>query len=1213
MVWRYPVPKLLLMMKATMILILITTLQVRAVTYAQKVTLNEKGASLITIFDKISLQSGVDFFISGSLMKTARPVTIQVRDLEIENVLALIFKDQPFTYTYQDKAVLVKAKSIVAQPAKTTVMVANIDVRGKVVDENGKPLEAATISVTESNSAEDKKTGDFTLAVKGRKAVTLTDSNGEFKLSNISENTYIIVSYIGYKNYTAKASKDMGIIRLLQAGTLEQVTVSTGYQQIAKERSVGSFAKPDMNVLENRSTSMNILQRMEGLIPGLVVNNTPTPLATPFLIRGLTTINANRNPLLVVDGIPLEDVSFINPQDVQDITILKDATAASIWGARASNGVIVITTKKGANGQKLKIEHDSFINFQGKPNIDYFPVLNSAQYIQASRETFDPIGQSYATAIAYNPSLASHVGLSPDRQILYDMYRGVLSTSQGNAKLDSLSNINNLDQMKDFWYRSASLTNHTFSASGGSDKHAFYASLAYTNNNDATPENRNQTYKLTTRQDFNFNKYLKAFLIADITNNVTATNRYISPDNRFLPYQLFKDPAGNNLSIPYMGYLSNESRADFEAKSRISLNYNPLDDANTGSSKSNGLLARINTGVTINLYKSLRFEGVYGYIKGSNRNTIYDDNTNYLQRVQLVNFTVAPSATTAPVYNLPVNGGKYQLITVNQDNWTIRNQLVFNQSWQNTTHQLTLLAGQEAQEFKTITNGSTVYGYDLQLQTSQLLDYKTLTTTGVKTPVMPLAAAGSILTNTGLLNQTEIISRFTSYYLNGGYTFDLRYSLNASWRTDKSNLFGKNKAAQGKPVWSVGLKWNATNEQFLKNNKLINDLSIRLTYGITGISPIPGTSSSYDVLVAANSTNSPTGTAMFLSSVANSNLTWESTKTTNLGIDFSFFNNRFSGSVDLYKKKTTNLLGQMPVDALSGYTSIFGNAGDMTNKGIDVLLASKNLLLSNFKWSTTLTLSYNKNTIDKIAADGSKATGSSIIQTNTYLPGYSGYSLWAYDFAGLDQMGDPLVRLANKTVTKDRNAVKAADVVYMGSYQQPWSGGLTNTFSYKSISLGINIIYNLGHVMLRNVNRTYTGFGFHNPLNFNGGNLHAEFANRWKQPGDEAITNIPSFVTGSTSTTRRNIDYYTKGNINVTDASYAKIRDITLSWALPERLAKKIGTRGITLRSQVSNLMLWKANRYHIDPEFQDTHYGSTYSIVPTKQGSFTVGAHVSL
>ena len=947
--------KICQVMKLTVILLTVFCLGVHATGRPQSVTLSGKNMPLERVYEAIEKQTGYVVFGSLNLLRTGHPVTINVQQRPLTEVLALISAGQPFTHQITDKTISLVLRPV-PQQGNTKVAVQKPPVTGIVRNAAGEPLPGVSVRI------------------EGSTYGTITDVNGRFTLT-VNAGDVLLISCVGYASITlrvndagtlapVRASKQPGahsafamtpegavITLVVGVSQLEAVVVNTGYQKISKERSAGSYANPEMSIVRNRSNSMNILQRLDGLVPGFVINNSPGAAfdGTPFMIRGLNTINADKKPLFVVDGMPVNDVSSINPQDVEDVSVLKDATAASIWGARASNGVIVITTRKGHPGNRMQVEYDGFISFQGKPDIDYFPVLNSRQYIQAAKETFNPTIWPYSSAAAYNPAFANKTGIAPDKQILYDMHRGVLTEAQGQAKLDSLAAISNIGQLRDIWYRPARLMNHTVSVSGGTERYVFYGSLAYTNTRDNTPGNSDHTYKFNTRQDFTFSKHLKIYLTADLTNQQATSHRVVAPNNRFLPYQLFRDAAGNNLSMPYMGYLSNEARADMEVRSRINLDYNPLNNMYTGTTRRNVFTGRFNTGVALQLFDGLRFEGGYGYLKGNHRQTAFDDMANYQQRVNVVQFTVAPTAASTPVYHLPEKGGQYGVSTSATDNWLVRNQLVYDRSWKKGEHQFTALAGQEASEQKSTANSSLVYGYDPRLLTYAMVDYKTLATTGVRTPVMPQSSTGSVLT-VPQFGETEALSRFTSYYLNAAYTFGRKYTINAAWRNDQSNLFGKNKAAQRKPVWSVGVKWDLTGERFFENVSGVNKLAIRATYGLTGNSPLPGSAASYDVLQGGNAPLAPGGQSLFIASVANPDLTWESTKNYNAGVDFSFFGNRLGGSIDVYRKKTSDLLGLMEVNPLTGYSNIFGNAGDMTNKGVELSLSAALFLHRAFLW-----------------------------------------------------------------------------------------------------------------------------------------------------------------------------------------------------------------------------------------------------------------------
>ncbi|MDR6782201.1 TonB-linked SusC/RagA family outer membrane protein [Pedobacter africanus] len=1207
-------------MRLTTAILIVTMLQVSAATFGQRVTLNEQKSSIENVLKKIRSQTGYDFLFERKLVRSAGLVDLKLNNVTLDEALKTLFSKVPLTYNIDGKIVVIEAKkkSILD---KVIDLFSEIDVKGRVLDEEGKPLPGATISIIFQESSENKKTGDFSMMVKGRKAVTITNAAGEFELKSIDEKAYIIISYTGYQDYSVKAAKDLGTIKMKLSGNLEEVIVSTGYQKISKERSSGSFSKPDMEVLANRATSTNIIQRLDGLIPGLVINNSPTSGKQQFLIRGLTTLPTVQNytsasPLFVVDGIAVPDISFINPQDVLDVTVLKDATAASIWGARASNGVIVIVTRKGENSQKLKINYDAFANFQGRPDIEYFPVLNSQQYIQASKETFDPV--SFAYNPAYSPA-TGNTGYSPDRQIEWDFSRGKISAAVRASRLDSLAAINNLSQMRDIFYRPQTLMNHTLSMSGGTEKYANYTSLAYTGNQNYIPGNKDNTFKINTRNDYTFNSWIKAFFIGDLTNQRTGSNRAVSPDNRFLPYQLFRDAQGNNIDMSYLGFLPNEAIGPIASLTGRSLNYNPLSNAETGTTNSNALIARLTSGLTINLYKGLRYEGVFGYTRGTNRTTIYDDNTNYSQNILLLRFAQNNNGNIK--YNLPNTGGRYAVSSLTDENWTLRNQLVYDYATLNQLHQLSVLAGYEEQEQKNIITGNTVYGYDQNAETSVLLDYNTLATTGIVGGILPSLGGNAIFGGNSTLGeapvtQHESLLRFRSYYANLGYTYGKRYTINASWRQDKSNLFGINKSAQRKPAWSVGGKWALSNEEFMQSVSFVNDLSARITYGIGGNSPLPGKSASQDVLRPLSNPYVPGGQGYYVATAGNKNLTWEQTRTLNIGLDLSLLDRRLNASLDYYQKKSTDLIGPLEVNPFTGFPTIVGNVGDLSNKGIEAAINSVNIRNHSFQWNSSFTLAYNKNKITKINLLTAVATGRDQIAAQ-YLPNYPAFSVFAYNYAGLDANGNPLVRHSDGTTSlgmTNADLPKVNDVLFKGVFQPAWSGGLSNTFAYKGLSLNINVIYNLGHVMFRDVNNTYIestqGYGFISNQNFQIGNLHADFANRWQKPGDENRTDIPGYKTPSDNADR-NTAYYIYGNQNVVSASYMKIRDLGLTYAFPRSVIGKLKIEGLSLRAGMSNIMLWKANDYGIDPEFQDARYGSRS--LPTGQNAFNVGVHLTL
>lgn len=1194
--------KLMLIMKLSAILLTAIALQASARTMSQTVTLNVRNESLANVIREIRVQSGYDFFFSSDLMQKTIPVTLQVKNAGIEEVLKKCLAGLPITYHIENRVVMLKEAAEVKTANYAAFLPPPQEVKGRITDSAGMPLEGAAVRL------------------KKESKTVYTNSRGEFTLSGASGGMDIVVSYIGYTTRELTVPENyegvLAIVLRTDVNKLSEISiVSNGYQVLPKERSAGSFGKPDMAIVNSRTFSMSAIQRMEGLVPGLVINNTPGATLNPILVRGLTTVGTevvpglglygagtDRSPLYVVDGIPITDPNMINPQDIADMNVLRDATAASIWGARAANGVIVITTRKGNSNSRIKVQYDAFANFQGKPNINYYPGMNSRQMIAAAEEIFDDNLFPWASSVSY-PDYS--FGMPPHEKLLYDLKKDAATAQAARKSLDSLGGIDNRQQIKDLLYQNAFLSNQTLSVSGGQQQYSFYGSLSYTRNRDYMPGSGSNAYKINLRQNLALGSRINFDLVTDITNTFGSAKRPVSVDSRFYPYQLFRDASGRNLDMAYMKALSDSVRMDYQNRSKINLGYVPLDELNYGYTKTEQLFNRNVLNVKVKLLEGLSFSGTYGYSKTTTKREAYDDKKSYDVRYELVQFTVAPTANSTPVYYLPTTGGTFASSNVNLNSWTIRNQLNYDKSWNKLKHQLTLLAGQEIQEQKTVALSSKVRGYNDQLQSYMLLDYVTLSAMGVPGTIIPNAWFTSIL-NEDYFGRSESLSRFRSYYANGAYTYNRKYSLNGSLRFDKSNLFGIDQSAQNRPVWAAGTKWNIASEDFMTDVSFVNNLALRATYGVAGNAPIPGTAASADILARYPSTLLPNGGGYYIATPANRKLTWESTKTLNLGVDFSLANNRLSGSVDFYEKKTTDMLGYLTANALTGYASVLGNVGDMYNKGIELSLTTINISGRNFRWSSMVNMSYNKNKITRVAPAYATTSGSTRMYQQ-YVPGYAAFAVFAYKYAGLDNVGDPQIYLADGTVSKTPYITTPDDVKYAGTTQPVWSGGFSNTFSYKGWSVNANIILNMGHVMRRETNSLFTGRPSHALF---GGNFNKEFNDRWKKAGDETSTSIPAYVAdANTSYSRRDVSYYQYADINVISAAYAKLRDISLSYQLPAAFSRKIRAEQVVLRAQLTNLMLWKANKYGIDPEFNDATFGNLS--MPVAQKSVAIGINV--
>jgi len=1200
------VKKFLLIMRLITIIIMISLVQVSAMSFAQKISLKRKGITYAELFTEIRKQTGFGVIVSNNAIELTEKLDSDFDKHELEQVMTSVLKGRHLSFTIEDMTIVIN-KTEKPLLEKIRDFFAGIDVSGRIVDENGSPIAGVTIKAV-------SKTGSSVKVLQS----TISNSNGEFSLKSIDENALLICSSLGYDIREVPASTARVIVMQSRVANLEEITVSNGYQTLPRERSAGSYAKPDMTTFNERTGSMNVIQRLDGLIPGMVINNAS---ADNVQIRGVSSVGVfqplfgsyngtDRAPLIVVDGIAVSDINAINPNDVGDITVLKDATAASIWGARAANGVIVITSKKGSRNGKVSVEYSGFVNFQGKPDLGYNRVLSSAQFIQAAKDVFNPVTTTWASVS--QPLYSVSQGVAPHERILYDWSRGIISASRKDYLLDSLASLDNRSQIKDIFYRNAVLTNHTLALRGGSERYSFYSSVAYTGTRNSAPDNNIGTYKINFRQDYRPSKHLDAYLITDLTNNVASSLPWKSANYSFLPYQLFRDKNNNNVDMPWL-YRPDELRNSYETLSGISLNYNPIDEAQFGYAKSNTLNARITGGVNVHILPGLQLQGIYGVVKGRGNSSDYASQQAYDVRSEVVSFATGAVANNNVRYFMPNTGGRLNTSSTDQSDWTVRHQLSFNKDFQGGKHQLSALAGAESQAALTKGISTLVHGYNPFLATYKALDYDTLRQ-GVRNTIMLYNSnISTYFTNDNVY--TEIERKFQSYYANAAYTFMQRYTLNGSWRSDKSSLFGIEKSAQNKPVYSTGVSWLASEENFMKHFKWINRLNLRATYGVTGNAPSPGTAASKDIISTGFSATYPGSTSYAISTFANRSLTWESTRVINLGLDFAILSNRISGAIDLYNKYTTDLIGNMPTNGFTGVSTIVGNLGDMSNRGIELNLTTLNIQGQNFSWRTTLNLAYNKNKITKLNTSLRTTTGNGLITNNAYggfFEGYAAYAIFAYDYAGLDNMGDPQIKLADGTITKSINVAKVSDMKFMGTYQPKWSGGFSNTFAYKQFSITGNIVYNLGHVMRRDVNTFYT-LNRLTPFSgsVNSGNINSDFVQRWKQPGDEAFTDIPAWVDNvSLSTTRRNVNYYIYGNNNVVSASYIKLRDVTFSYQLPQNITQKLKVKAANLRFQISNIMLWKANKFGIDPEYQSPLFGNRTQL--SNQHTFSVGANVA-
>lgn len=1150
------------------------------------VNIDVKDMQLSEILKAISAQSDYRFVYSNSAIGADRKITVKLSGTDISKVMDRLLSGTGIAYTILDRQIALSP----AAPPKNTSGQKSKTIRGKVTDSNGEALPGADVFVDgTTNGAVTDLDGNYTIIVPD------------------DPNTVLIFNFIGMKQQKAEVGeKDQYNITLtMDTQYLEQVVV-TGYQTLSRERSAGSFAMVEGAQIQNKGNAHgDIIRSLEGTVAGLNVNTSAE--GTSYLIRGVTSINSSTEPLYIVDGVPMSKdqvTKMINPNDVSSVTFLKDATAASIWGAKAANGVMVLTTKTGTSDGKLSINYNGTFTYKGKPDYSYMHMMTSDEFITAASEVFDPTTYSWDDINKTNYGTPAFFPVVyPHEDIMYRYYRGEISGSERASALKKLRDADGRKAYEKYFMSDAFLTNHSLSLSGGNSRNSYYVSFEYQGQQGNHQDKTNQ-YKVYMRDMLSITDWMKLDLSLNAFYSRSRSHLTSEEDEggshlTSLPYALYHDENGKEISLAGY-YIGDAKRTDAEEATGIDLSYYPVSDWNKSTVATDSYSIRANAGLTIDIIEGLSYEGRFQYMIDN-----YDSEQFYPAESFKVRLERVYATDKAGKQYLPSSGGRFTAGFSNGRSYTVRNQINLDREFgDKTSHRVSGVAGFEFSSNKTGIKSTFMRGYDMQ--TMQYISYDDyfLNRTGVQNPVLPMiAGAGANLFEPNSYNQTEIEYRFVSAYANAAYTLMDKYSVNASIRVDQSNLFGSDPSVQFKPIWSVGGIWNIAKEGFMESVSWIGNLNLRLSYGFAGNSPNPGEGGPFNIL---SSVSDPTfnqfGLGYVVTTPANDKLTWEKTRTWNIGLDFSFIEDRLSGSLDLYDKLTTNLLAATPIDPTTGFTSVLTNIGTMSNKGVELSLSSVNIRSKGFTWMTDFNISYNYNKLISMYITPPE-TPSRMVDYS-YWEGYPYGTIFAYRWAGLDP-ADGMSRVYDSKGNPVRSitAIDNTSVVpYLGTTIPPVYGSLNNSLRYKGFELSFMFIFNVGHVMRNDVNTQFTY-----RLS---GNLHKDFALRWRRPGDERKTNVPAYYKLSNTSINEGdvISLYRNADINVLDASYIKLRDISLSYHLPGSACRAIKAENASVRLQVSDLFLIPFNKEGIDPE---AFYLSSGGRGEKYRPYFTVGLNI--
>lgn len=1184
----------MLVMKITTFLVLIGCLHASANSYGQKVNLLAHNISLEQVLATLKKQTGYDFLYGAQLRAKELSVSIEVKNQDLSVVLKSLFQDQPFSYTIADKTVVIR--SLKADLRQQRI------IQGKVMDENRRPLQSASVSVV------------------GTTIATTTSPDGIFTIENVSGDATLRISYLGYNTRTYKASDVKGYLEVIMRqteNTLEEANVvSTGYYQLPKERATGSFEHVD-NELFNRNVGPDVITRLKGLTVSTIfgsVDRTPQYTAPSvntviggrkvnalgrLQIRGISTLGMDtpldagtpgRLPLVILDNFPYEgDINNINPNDVESVTLLKDAAAASIWGSRSSNGVIVITTKHGGFEQPLHVSINSNVTIKGRPDLFYGPFMNSSDYIDVEKINFnngnyDWLLDKYNYYIGISPVVAL---LAKQRALPINDIEGRLAIDQ---QIDTYRSYDRREDISKYLYRNAVLQQYSANISGGGRQFSYFFSGGYDNNTDSEVnvyyrrKNLRSTVSFKPTQKLEFTtdiRYTDGLYHSPAT--FMGTQRVINT-LPFEPYVRLADEFGkaaeliNPQGLPYVA--ANHIYRHSAGNGRLlDWRYFPVNDISTNYGESNTQDILMNFGVNYTILPYLRAGINYQYGRSADAITQFASRESYKMRDIINTYaTYSTSDLTQPAtFQVPIGDGIQQASTPHM-NYTLRGQLNFDKNFQNI-HGINVLIGFEKSESRI--NGSPyvrqLWGYNSDPMSFNPVPY------GNPGVSVLNGEGGTEILRVPLALQNSFIDRKTSLFMNASYTYNKRYTLTISGRNDAANIFGIAANDRIKPNWSIGAAWNLDQEGFLKSS-LIQTLKVRATYGYMG--NINNSINAYPIIAYNTLPNEITGLSYAnVGTAPNPSLSPERTGMLNIGLDFSLKNNRLLGSLEWYHKSSKNLIAPTPLDNSTGYQNMMMNSAHMKTNGFEINFQSINLQSLSFKWTSNLLFSYTRNLITKYILPISEMAeryvplnvGGDIL--GNYRQGYDPFTLFTFRYGGLDpKTGDPLGYDENGNISKNYLDIylnsKFKDLEYQGSIIPLYYGAIRNSFQWKSFSISANILYKFKYKLIRPYNGQ-AGLWYFQMSPF------PEYVNRWQKPGDETKRDVvPSVNLGQTPPYED--QFYGASSARVISGDHIRLEDIRLDY----RISSGKVLRNILIYCNINNLgIIWRANKFSIDPE----------------------------
>ena len=1061
-------------------------------------------------------------------------------------------------------------------------------ITGKITDSNGEPIPGAAVFVLGTGLGVNADLdGKYTFKIEAG--------------AKLPAKPVLVFSFIGMKQEEVPL-KDQKVINMVlkEDAQLDEVVV-TGYQSVSKKDMLGSYQQVKVEELQMPSYS-SIDQMLQGRVAGLVVTQTSARVgSSPDLkIRGTSTIMGNTSPLWVVDGViqpdPLEldpsslmtedlsniignQISWLSPSDIESVTILRDASSTAIYGSKASNGVIVITTKQGKTG-KTSIKYSGNMSVRARPNYGMFNLMNSQERIQFSQEVFQS-GSSYSGSLPPIKQFNTYEGL-------YRMYL------DGDISFDDYAaGYNRLETVNTDWFdiltRTSVSHNHNLSLSGGSDKLVYSASISYGDNSGV--EIGNDSDKMSARlrvgAKLRHNVRLDVSIIGSIDQTygygpgispvgyATTTSRAIPAYDENGDLLFYRNPAGYAYGV--MG---------------LDLGYNILNEIENSYAKSKSTRINATMDFAWDILPWLTYQFTGGYSINNSRNETYAGEKTYYVANNYRGYDYGEAIEGDPEFAaalLPF-GGEFQTYDKSESNYNFQNKLLLHKTF-NDAHRINAMIGTELRSTRYDGLTNTVWGYTPERG-------KKLAETVDPDKFVSMNSSSLIthgifrkLYKGGWRNQGGL-NNFLSVFATASYSFRNRYVINASIRNDMSNRFGQDVNKRFDPLYSFALSWDVAEEKWMKSANWLDQLRLRASYGIQGntiqsISP--------DLILAHQgviSSYSQYGNS--ISSLPNPELTWESTQTWNAGLDLQLF--KWITLTAEYYSRASDAIVYQEVAREYGRSTIALNGGRVNNTGFEVTLNVTPIQTDKFSWTIGFNTSQNWNTainmdsgLDQVYDFLNGASGKILKQ------GYPLSAFWSYSFKGLNQVtGYPEFNLDSEATTDPTDFL-----VYSGQMEPTFTGGLNTRFRWRNFSFSADFSALLG-ASKRLPNPFSTGERMPSPYV----NLDKELLGRWKQPGDD--TNIPAFYHGVTSayvtlpngSSQSIYDMWGTSDVRVVDASFLRCTQMSLSWNASRRICERLKLSDLMVSLTANNIFVICDKRFNgFDPELGNSVMPRIYSL----------------